>query len=143
MENKHGLLPFSDVVWNHTADNSPWLLEHPEAGYNVQTAPWLEPALLLDGALLRFGNELADHKLPTYIKSLEDLREVMEGIKRYVLIPLELWQFYVIDIEKNARAIVDSWEEKDFHPLDSTLKNMPRSSVKDYTVSFSRGACVR
>ena len=136
MENTHGLLPFSDVVWNHTADNSPWLLEHPEAGYNVQTAPWLEPALLLDDALLRFGNELADHKLPTYIKSLEDLREVMEGIKRYVLIPLELWQFYVIDIEENARAIVDSWEEKDLHPLDSTLKNMPRSSVKDYTVSY-------
>ena len=50
MENEHGLLGWTDVVWNHTANNSKWLEEHPEAGYNIETAPWLEPALELDNA---------------------------------------------------------------------------------------------
>ena len=27
-----GILSVTDVVWNHTACNSPWLMEHPEAG---------------------------------------------------------------------------------------------------------------
>lgn len=30
---ERGLLSLTDVVWNHTADNTPWLAEHPEAGY--------------------------------------------------------------------------------------------------------------
>jgi glycogen debranching enzyme len=31
-KDKYGLLSLTDVVLNHTANNSPWLLEHPEAG---------------------------------------------------------------------------------------------------------------
>ena len=29
---EYGLLNLTDVVLNHTANDSPWLLEHPEAG---------------------------------------------------------------------------------------------------------------
>jgi glycogen debranching enzyme len=29
---EYGLLSLTDVVLNHTANNSPWLVEHPEAG---------------------------------------------------------------------------------------------------------------
>ena len=55
METEHGLLALTDVVWNHTASNSHWLELHPEAGYNIDTAPWLESALELEDALLEFG----------------------------------------------------------------------------------------
>lgn len=32
LKSEWGILSMSDVVWNHTAHNSPWLNEHPEAG---------------------------------------------------------------------------------------------------------------
>lgn len=32
IKNKWGILSMTDVVWNHTANNSEWLNEHPDAG---------------------------------------------------------------------------------------------------------------
>ena len=32
---EYGLLSLTDVVLNHTANDSPWLLEHPEAGESI------------------------------------------------------------------------------------------------------------
>ena len=32
------LMSIVDVVWNHTADNSPWLAQHPEAGYSSNSS---------------------------------------------------------------------------------------------------------
>jgi glycogen debranching enzyme len=109
MEQKHGLLGLTDVVWNHTADNSKWLEEHPEVGYNVSTAPWLESALLLDTELLKFGKDLKKLELPTEITKVEDLLKIMDGIKTYVIGKLRLWEYYVIDIEHDADEIIDSW----------------------------------
>jgi glycogen debranching enzyme len=109
MENQHGLLGLTDVVWNHTAHNSKWLQEHPEVGYNVSTAPWLESALMLDTALLKFGKDLAKLNFPTTIKNVDDLLKIMDGIKTYVIGGIRLWEYYVIDIERDADAIVDAW----------------------------------
>ena len=39
---KYGLLSLTDVVLNHTADNSPWLEEHPESGQS--SVPGRRPA---------------------------------------------------------------------------------------------------
>ena len=33
---EYGLLSLTDVVLNHTANNSPWLVDHPEAGEYIQ-----------------------------------------------------------------------------------------------------------
>jgi glycogen debranching enzyme len=35
---EYGLLSLTDVVLNHTADNTPWLTDHPEAGTFISTA---------------------------------------------------------------------------------------------------------
>jgi glycogen debranching enzyme len=109
MQSEHNLLSMTDVVWNHTANNSKWLESHPEAGYNVDTAPWLQSALCLDTALLKFSKELKAHGLPTKFNNTDDLLKVMDAIKTTVLSECKLWEFYVIDAEKSANAIVEKW----------------------------------
>jgi glycogen debranching enzyme len=109
MEQEDGLLALTDVVWNHTAHNSRWLQEHPEVGYSVETAPWLEAALELDDALLEYGRNLKELGLPTEFKTAEDLLVVMNHMREQVINKIRLWEFYAIDIEHNATSVVDAW----------------------------------
>ena len=122
MESKHGLLGLTDVVWNHTANNSKWLEEHPEAGYNIETAPWLESALELDTALLEFSDKLEAHGLPTTLRAMHDLDELVEGLRKYVIEPLQLWQYYVIDVEHNTDELVRTWKSGAHLSFDGALK---------------------
>ena len=105
MEQEHGLLALTDVVWNHTANNSDWLLDHPEAGYNLENSPHLCAAYALDTALLDFGDNLARFGLPTDLKTTSDLFKIMDGIKSRVLGHIKLWEFYVIDTKETLNQI--------------------------------------
>jgi glycogen debranching enzyme len=109
MQKEYNLLAMTDVVWNHTANNSKWLEEHPESGYNVDTAPHLRPALELDTALLQFSKELKDRGLPTTFNSEADLLKVMDGVKKHVLGQIKLWEFYVVHVERDTKAIMEAW----------------------------------
>lgn len=113
MEKKHGLLGLTDVVWNHTADNSKWLQEHPEVGYNVSTAPWLRSALELDTKLLEFSRNLKSLGLPTILESVDDLLKVMDGVKEQVIAKLKLWEYYVIDVKRDADTVIEAWANGD------------------------------
>ena len=109
MEQEYGMLGLTDIVWNHTANNSKWLEEHPEAGYNIETAPHLEPALELDNALLQYGRDLGSLGLPTSISTTEELDRCINGIKPHVLAKLRLWEYYIVDVQRNAKAAVEAW----------------------------------
>jgi glycogen debranching enzyme len=109
MQEEFGLMAMTDVVWNHTANNSKWLEEHPEAGYNVDTAPWLRPALELDTALLKYSKELHSLGKPTKINNTGDLLSIMEGVKTSVLSGLKLWEYYVIDVERDTKSVIQTW----------------------------------
>ncbi|THY79535.1 hypothetical protein D6C86_02114 [Aureobasidium pullulans] len=111
MEKDYGLLSLTDVVWNHTANNSKWLEEHPDAGYNMKTAPWLQAAFELDTQLLKFSSELEGRGLPTHLNNNEDLLRVMANFKQDVIDPIKLWEFYVIDVKRDAQAAVSAWME--------------------------------
>lgn len=109
LERNHSLLSLTDIVLNHTAHNSAWLLEHPEAGYNLTTAPWLESAYLLDTALLELGDRLAELGLPTDLKSTDDLVKIMDAIKSEVIAHIRLWEYYALNVDRDADAAVEAW----------------------------------
>ena len=113
MGSEHGLLGLTDVVFNHTANNSKWLEDHPEAGYSPETAPWLESALELDDELLRYSDNLQSLGLPTDIQSGDDLVKVIGGMKEHVIDKMKLWEYFVVPVKSNAKAIVDAYIKKD------------------------------
>lgn len=46
MREEWGVASICDIVLNHTGNESPWLLEHPEATYSCFTYPHLRPAFM-------------------------------------------------------------------------------------------------
>jgi glycogen debranching enzyme len=109
LHTKHGLLSITDVVLNHTANNSEWLREHPDAGYNRITAPHLASAIELDGMLLKFSDNLESLGYPVKLNSIEDLLSVMEGIKTHVITDLKLWEFYVVNVDTTIDEVKKIW----------------------------------
>jgi glycogen debranching enzyme len=102
---ENNLLSLTDVVLNHTADNSQWIREHPEAGYNAETAPHLIPAIELEDKLLEFSRNLSDYNLPTSINSTDDVNKIVDAISNKVLGPLDLWQYYVFDKQSTLEEL--------------------------------------
>ncbi|KAI8820466.1 glucanotransferase domain of glycogen debranching enzyme-domain-containing protein [Fimicolochytrium jonesii] len=101
-----GILTATDIVWNHTAFNSAWLQDHPEAGYNLKTAPHLRPAYEIDEALLQFSEDwgtIPGNK--DTIETEEDLAKVLHAVRFDVLPKLRLWEFYVINVEKTITEL--------------------------------------
>ena len=99
MKTKHGILSMSDVVWNHTAHNSEWLNEHPDAAYNPANSPHLQPADELEKALFELNGRLQELGIPDELEWDADVAKLIGAVKQHVLDPLKLWQFYVVDVE--------------------------------------------
>lgn len=109
LHTKYNFLGLTDVIFNHTADNSKWLRDHPESGYNAITAPHLIPAIELDGALLQFSKQMGELGYPTDIRSLGDLHHVMAGIESHVLEAIKLWEFYAVDVHGTLNGLKEYW----------------------------------
>ena len=131
MENQHGLLSLTDVVWNHTAHNSKWIEEHPEAGYNAITAPHLESADDLDLALREFSNNMARLGYPTNIRNEDDIVKIIEGVKQHCISKIKLWEFYVLDTERDANAVVRSWKEGHVTFPDGSFMKLGMRDIQD------------
>ena len=121
LEKNHSLLSLTDIVLNHTANNTKWLEEHPEAGYNLTTAPWLESAYELDTKLLELSSRLKELGLPTNLKSTDELLLIMDAIKKEVIAKIRLWEYYALDVDRDADAAVDAWVKGKTH----TIKDAP------------------
>ncbi|KAI9204547.1 glucanotransferase domain of glycogen debranching enzyme-domain-containing protein [Polychytrium aggregatum] len=142
IRNEYSILSVTDVVWNHTACNSPWLEEHPEAGYNLKTAPHLRPAYELDEALMKFSANLAPvYDLSPDLRTEEQLAQIMNVFKTKVLPGVRLWEFYVVDVANSVSELVNAWpksEESNYGPYADT--NTHNLSLKDKAEVLRRDA---
>ncbi|KAF4500951.1 Glycogen debranching enzyme [Fusarium agapanthi] len=142
LERNHSLLSLTDIVLNHTANNTKWLEEHPEAGYNLITAPWLESAYQLDTSLLELSDNLAKLGLPTVVKSTDDLLLIMNAIKTEVLAKIRLWEYYAVDVDRDADEAVQAFSQgkkytsEDAPDFEKKLENVKSASIKDQVEFF-------
>jgi len=56
----------TDMVYNHTADDSEWLPDHPDSAYNLQNSPHLKPAYLVDRLLYYVSRDISHSKLESH-----------------------------------------------------------------------------
>ena len=134
MEQDYNLLSMTDVVWNHTAHNSDWLMDHPEAAYNLHNSPHLQSAYELDSALLDFSSSLKQLGLPIRLSGKSDLLKIMEALKTHVLGAIRLWEFYVVDVKKDVQESMTCWEggqgSKSFENIELKALSMHEKGQK-------------
>lgn len=111
-----GLLAMVDVVWNHTSTDTPWLFQHPEAGYNLVNSPHLRPAYALDVALYNFSCEVADNEwidmgISPDIMHEGDIHNITSQLLNNVLPKERLWEYFGVDVE----AIVRKFQSTVYH----------------------------
>ena len=104
MNREWGVLSLVDVVWNHTSFDTPWLIQHPEAGYNLVNSPHLRPAYALDAALNKFSREIAEGNweqtgVSAYIRNEGDIHNICARLLDTVLPRARLYEYFSLDVE--------------------------------------------
>jgi len=126
----YGVFTLGELVLNHTANNSPWLKDHPEATYNAQTSPHLKPAIEFDLALAQLSKDLISGKYVSkynivQVTNEEDLTKVRKIIKEEILPSLRIWEYYIINADKAVGR------------LSSALLQKKEPSKKDRFIGIS------
>jgi glycogen debranching enzyme len=98
-------------------------------GYNVVNSPHLEAALELDNALLEFSRNLEKLGLATELKEWDDLLKIMNHLENKIIPSLNLWQYYVIDVESEKSRFTKAW---------SSAKSSKSSQIPEDLASLSR-----
>ncbi|RZF42594.1 hypothetical protein LSTR_LSTR001389 [Laodelphax striatellus] len=136
MRNDWKMLSICDVVLNHTANETPWLVEHPDATYNLVNSPHLKPAYLLDVALHTFSLEVAKgvwelSGIPSDVNEechLGSIRYALLGsvLGKYKIPELYLLHvdWHVAEFQRVARSRVPPQPEVST-PTPSALKLIP------------------
>jgi glycogen debranching enzyme len=141
INDKSDMLCFIDIVLNHTATDSDWLLEHPDGAYNLHNCPFFKVAWEFDKFLAEFSRLYAEKKVPEcqyapYIGNESDLRAVINALDgRIKKLPLEQYFLYdrnwVKEELKNYLANPSS-EEIDRHKV-------AKVNLVDYVMKHSSG----
>ncbi|KAG8178835.1 hypothetical protein JTE90_016506 [Oedothorax gibbosus] len=105
MRTEWKVLTITDIVLNHTANESEWLQEHPDATYNLINSPHLRPAYLLDRALWYLALDIADKKwigsgVSPEIQNEEHICAICDVFSQHYRPKLKLHEFFLLDVEK-------------------------------------------
>jgi len=104
MKNEWEVLSLTDLVFNHTANESPWIQDHPECSYNMINSPHLKPAYLLDRILWHFSLEVGDgkwesHGVPASITCDDHLQHARRLLLQQVLPKHRIHEYFQVHID--------------------------------------------
>ncbi|KAG8263282.1 4-alpha-glucanotransferase activity protein [Homalodisca vitripennis] len=130
LRNEWKMLTICDIVLNHTANESPWLREHPECTYNLVNCPHLKPAYLLDLTLYKFSLEVAKGMwefsgVPPAVNSEEHLQAIRHAMFGTILPRVRIPELYLL----NVHAIVDEFQRL----ARNRVPPLPTSNPPDYS----------
>lgn len=104
MRTDWNVLSITDIVLNHTANETPWLQEHPECGYNLANSPHLRPAFYLDRILWHTTVDIVNGRwqsagLGTEIDSEEHLSKIRHILLDVYLKEAKIEEMFMLDVE--------------------------------------------
>lgn len=113
MRNEWSMLSITDIVLNHTANETPWLRDHPECAYNLKNSPHLRPAYLLDRVLWHLSVDIANGKwaekgLTNEITSEHHLWLIEQLLREHYLPSVNIEEFYTLGVERVANDLRNS-----------------------------------
>lgn len=105
IRNDWGIASICDIVLNHTANESEWIQDHPDASYSCFTCPYLRPAFLLDALLAQVtvdtkAGNLEMVGVPQIVETEDHLQALKHQLHTVYLPQIKLWEFYQIDVDK-------------------------------------------
>lgn len=105
MHREWSILSVTDIVLNHTANETPWLQEHPECAYNLRNSPHLRPAYLLDRILWQLTLDIISGKwkdkgLTIEINSEHHLWLIEKLLHEHYLSQAKIEEFYLINVNR-------------------------------------------
>lgn len=118
MNDEWKMLSITDIVLNHTANESSWLLDHPEAAYNCQNSPHLRPAYLFDRAIYALTYDMSNlrwlrtHGLADQVTSEEDLRLVKLLLTSFYLPQLRLYEMFMVNVNESVAQFKQALENQ-------------------------------
>ncbi|KAJ8667077.1 hypothetical protein QAD02_008739 [Eretmocerus hayati] len=96
-------LSICDIVLNHTANESQFLINHPECTYNCKNCPHLRPAYLLDAILFELSIRVSsgewEHKgIPPIVETEDHLNAIRHALHTYFLPLAKIQELYLVDV---------------------------------------------
>ena len=117
MQQNWSILSATDVVWNHTAKNSKWLMSNPDCAYNLENSPYLRPAYLLDRAVFHLSLDICHGKYDSLfpdrkILNFKDLKNLQNILEATVIPSLKLHEFFQVNIDNEVKKFEKALHSK-------------------------------
>ena len=127
MQNQWSVLSVTDVVLNHTANETPWLLENPQVSYNLVNSPHLKGPFIFDRALYQVTIDICSGKVafPKEITSEADICTLRQVFHSYVG-PLKLHEFYLFHLDDVIAQVEKQLTSGEIGP---SKQNQPSAAV--------------
>ncbi|XP_045473681.1 glycogen debranching enzyme [Harmonia axyridis] len=134
MKKEWKVISICDIVLNHTANKTPWVLEHPEATYNCLNCKYLRPSYLLDAACSVFQREVKEglyetRGIPPVIDTVDHLNAMRYHLMEFLLRDLRLHELYICDVNAYVSKFMEMARQR--QPDEEAKENVELNIIQD------------